>query len=68
MGIAILKKPVQWGDYQVRFVLLLAVREDEKDLLKIFFDWFGNICDDTLLLSNIMRARNAGEVINLITE
>ena len=68
MGIAILKKPVQWGDYQVRFVLLLAVREDEKDLLKIFFDWFGNICDDTLLLSNIMRARNAGEFINLITE
>lgn len=68
MSISILKKPVQWGDYQVRFVLLLAVRDDEKDLLKIFFDWFGNICDDALLLSNIMKARNAKEFVDLIIE
>lgn len=66
MGIAILKKPVQWGGYQVRLVLLLAIREDERDLLKIFFEWFGNICDDTLLLSNIMKAQSAKEFIDLI--
>lgn len=68
MSIAILKKAVQWGDYQVRLVLLLAVRDDEKDLLKIFFDWFGNICDNALLLSNIMKARNAKSFIDMIIE
>jgi len=66
MSIAILKKPVQWGDYQVHLVLLLAVRDDEKELLKIFFDWFGNICDDTLLLSKIRRAKNARAFVDLI--
>ncbi len=66
MGIAILKKPVQWGDYQVRLVLLLAVRDDERELLKIFFDWLGNLSDNTLLLSGIMRAKNAKAFVGLI--
>ena len=66
MGIAILKKPVQWGEYQVRLVLLLAVRDDERELLKIFFDWLGNLSDDTLLLSKIMKAKTASEFVGLI--
>jgi lichenan operon transcriptional antiterminator len=64
MGIAILKKPVQWGEYQVR--LVLAVRDDERELLKIFFDWLGNLSDDTLLLSKIMKAKTASEFVGLI--
>lgn len=66
MSIAILKKPVQWGDYPVHLVLLLAVRDDEKELLKIFFDWFGNICDDTLLLSKIRKAETAKAFVGFI--
>ena len=66
MSIAILKKPVEWGDYQVCLVLFLAIREDEKDLLKIFFDWFGSICDDTLLLSKVRKARTAKDFVELI--
>lgn len=68
IGVAILKKPVQWGDYEVKLVLLLAVRDAERELLKIFFDWFGNICDDSLLLSNIMKAKTAKEFIGLMIE
>lgn len=68
IGIAILKKPVQWGEYEVRLVLLLAVRDDERNLLKVFFDWFGNICDDSLLLSNIMKAKTAKDFIKLVIE
>ena len=66
MSIAILKKPVSWGDYQVHMVLLLAIREDEKELLKIFFDWFGNICDDTLLLSKVREAKTAKAFVEMI--
>lgn len=68
IAIAILKKPVQWGEYEVRLVLLLAVRDDERGLLKVFFDWFGNICDDSLLLSNIMKAKTAKDFIKLVIE
>ena len=66
MGIAVLKRPVQWGEYQVRLVLLLAIRDDERELLKIFFDWLGNLSDDTLLLSKIMKAENAETFVGLI--
>ncbi len=68
MSIAVLKKSVQWGDYQVKYVFMLAIREDEKELLKIFFDWFGNICDNALHLSNIMKARTASEFIKTVIE
>lgn len=68
VGIAILKKPVRWGEYEVKLVLLLAVRDDERKWLKVFFDWFGNICDDSLLLTNITKARSAKEFIRLVTE
>lgn len=68
IGIAVLKKPVQWGEYEVKLVLLLAVRDDERTLLKVFFDWFGNICDDSMLLTNIMKAKSAKEFVGLVIE
>lgn len=67
ISIATLKKPVQWGNFQVKFVMLLAVREDDKDILRIFFDWFSNICDNSLLLSEIMAAKDIDELLELMT-
>ena len=37
ISTAILKQPVQWGSYEVRFVLLLAITEENRNFLKIFF-------------------------------
>ena len=68
IGVAILKKPIQWGEYEVRLVLLLAMREEDRDLLKVFFEWFGNICDDTVLLSNTLTAKTAEEFVNMVIE
>ena len=66
IGIAILKKPIKWGDYLVKYVILLAIRDDEKNLLKVFFDWFGDVSDNALFMANIKEARNAEQFINLI--
>ena len=66
IGIAILKKPIKWGDYMVKFVLLLAIKDDEKNLLKVFFDWFGDISDNAMLMANITEARSAEQFIQLI--
>lgn len=68
IGIAILKKPILWGEYEVRLVLLLAVRNDERELLKVFLEWFGNICDDTILLDNAMRTKSAKEFIDMVLQ
>ncbi|MCI5774045.1 MAG: BglG family transcription antiterminator [Erysipelotrichaceae bacterium] len=66
IGIAILKKPIKWGNYMVKFVLLLAFKSDEKNLLKIFFDWFGDISDNALLMANITEAKTTEQFIDLI--
>lgn len=67
IAIATLKKPVQWGNYQVKFVMLLAVKDDDKDILRIFFDWFSNVCDDSVFLSQVMLARDVDELLMLMT-
>ncbi len=43
ISTAILKKPIKWGKYEVRFVLLLAITEENRNLLKIFFDWLNDV-------------------------
>ena len=66
ISIMTLKKPIQWGNYQVQFVMLLAIKEDDKDILRVFFDWFSCICDDTLLLSKVIQAKTSKELIEVI--
>lgn len=66
IAIAILKKPIMWGGYSVKFVLLLAIRSDEKDLLRVFFDWFSDISDNDKLISDIISTNSAKGFIELI--
>lgn len=66
IGIAVLKKPILWGKHDVKLVLLLAIREDEKDILRIFFDWFSDVSDDEALFGRIIEAENANRFIELI--
>lgn len=68
IGIAVLKKPILWGKHDVKLVLLLAIREDEKDILRIFFDWFSDVSDDEALFGRIIEAENAKRFIELIKE
>lgn len=68
ISVGILKKPVKWGNYQIKFVMLLAVRNEDKGVLKTFFDWFCNICDDSLLLSKILQSETVDEFIDIIME
>lgn len=43
LSIAILDKPIQWGNYDVQLVILFAINKSDYKLLKIFFDWLSNI-------------------------
>lgn len=66
IAIATLKKPVKWGKYNVRFVMLLAIKKEDKDILRIFFNWFSNVCDDPLFLSKMVSACNVEELLELM--
>ena len=68
ISIAILKKPVRWGDYDTKLVVMLAIKENEKSLLKIFFDWFGSISDDDGLMNRVISADNSQKFIECILD
>ena len=39
IAVAQLARPVQWGAFQVRLVMLFAINEGDRRMIKIFFDW-----------------------------
>lgn len=68
ISVAILKNPVDWGPFKVKLVILLAINEEDHDILKIFFDWISNAIGDADLFSGLLEARNYQEFILKITK
>lgn len=64
--VAILKKPIQWGEFQVKLVLLLAIQENNEKIMRTFFDWFSDIVRDPEKLSCLMKSKSYNEFINQI--
>lgn len=62
----ILHKPVKWGDFEVRLIVLLAIRETDNHLLKIFFDWLCNIVTDSHKFSQLLDVQSHEEFMNLV--
>lgn len=58
IGTAILKKPVKWGQYDVRFVLLLAITEENRNFLKIFFDWLDGVVTNPEKFSKLLEVQD----------
>lgn len=63
-----LDKPVQWGNFEVRLVILLAIRGEDNQLMSIFFDWLSNLVMDPQKLSALLRARDQKDFIENILE
>ena len=66
ISTVILKKPVKWGDFEVRFVALLAIRETDNHLLKIFFDYLCNIVTDTAEFNRLLEVENHEEFMRVV--
>lgn len=66
ISVAILKRPIKWGNYDVKLVILLAINEVERTKLRIFFDWLSNAVSDTNRFSLLLGTRSYQEFINKI--
>jgi len=62
----ILKKPVQWGDFEVKLIILLAIRETDNHLLKMFFDWLSSIVSDSHKFSQLLEVKSHEEFMNIV--
>lgn len=63
-----LDKPVQWGNFEVRLVILLAIRGEDNQLMSIFFNWLSNLVMDPQKLSALLKARDQKDFIENILE
>lgn len=61
ISIMILREPVRWGEFNVSLVVLLALRESDNQLLKVFFDWLCNIVTDNNKFQELIRSADYEE-------
>ncbi|MDO4467796.1 MAG: PTS sugar transporter subunit IIA [Bacillota bacterium] len=66
VSISILKEAMQWNDYSVRLVLLLAINDTDLDLLRIFFDWLSSIVSDSQKLRDLLSVKSYAEFMERI--
>ena len=66
ISTAILKQPVQWGSYEVRFVLLLAITEENRNFLKIFFDWLDDIVSNSEKFARLLEVQDYQSFVNTL--
>lgn len=66
ISTAILKQPVQWGSYEVRFVLLLAITEENRNFLKIFFDWLEDIVSNPEKFARLLEVQDYQSFVNTL--
>lgn len=68
ISIALLKDPIQWGDYQVKLVMLLAIKEEDRDFLRMFFDWMTNAINDINQLTLLLLSKDYDEFMERILD
>lgn len=68
ISVAFLKKPIQWGEFEVKLVMLLATDEEQSDILKMFFSWLSNMINDANHFASLLETRSYEEFMAKIIE
>ncbi len=67
IAVAQLKNPIKWGGFEVRLVMLFAINEGDRRMIKIFFDWVSNVVNQPQELARICSSCSYEEFIDRIT-
>ncbi|MGL5867821.1 BglG family transcription antiterminator [Clostridium chrysemydis] len=62
----ILDNPVKWGEYDVKLIVLVAIRETGTSLLKTFFDWLSSVVLDKNKFSKLLEVKSFEELMKEI--
>ncbi len=68
ISIAILDKPLRWGQFDVQLVILLAIRDVDQNLLRVFFDWLAHFVSDEKQFQDLINQRDVHLFIETITK
>lgn len=68
IATAQLKHPIQWGNFEVKLVMLFAVNENDQQMIKMFFDWVSNMINHMEKLAQLCIPCGYDQFIDKITE
>lgn len=68
IATAQLKHPIQWGNFEVKLVMLFAVNENDQHMIKMFFDWVSNMINHMEKLAQLCIPCGYDQFIDKITE
>jgi transcriptional antiterminator/mannitol/fructose-specific phosphotransferase system IIA component (Ntr-type) len=67
IGVATMEKGVSWGDYYAKLVFLLAITPEEKNFIKVFFEFIIDLMENEKIIQQIVTADNFGLFINHVS-
>ncbi len=68
ISVAFLKKPIKWGEFEVKMVMLLAIDEEQQDILRMFFTWLSNMINDANHFASLLETKTYEEFVARIIE
>lgn len=68
ISVAFLKKPIQWGEFEVKMVMLLAIDEEQQDVLRMFFTWLSNMINDANHFASLLETKDYEDFLAKIIE
>ncbi|QIK68955.1 transcription antiterminator [Erysipelothrix sp. HDW6C] len=63
ISIGILDKPIMWGTFQVKLVILLAITESDSATMWLFFDWLSETITNANKMTNLIESRKRDEFV-----
>lgn len=68
IAVGILEKPMQWGTYQVRLVIMPILREKDSSKMWLFFDWLSETIMDSEKMTKLIESETKEEFVKLLTK
>ena len=68
ISVAFLEKPIKWGEFEVKMVMLLAINEVYRDTLVMFFDWLSSMINNANHFVALLESQSYEEFISKIIE
>lgn len=61
-----LNDPLKWGSYEVKLVLLLGIKAEDQNLLRLFFEWLTTVTGDAKKFQELLHIESYEELMMLI--
>lgn len=68
IAVAVLKKPIEWGSEQVSLVFLLAVVNEDPEVIKNLFNELSFLSEQTEIIKELLKQTTKQEFINYLLQ